>query len=249
MISIKTALAPLHDELRQHRLYASISSVDALIIFMDHHVFSVWDFMNLLKTLQQELTCTTIPWKPVLQPETARLINAIVLEEESDIIDEKTTSHFAYYLDALMALYPSSTAQHFFTKLHSGLSYSELIELPDVPEGAKPFLRTTHHIIQGPLVGVASAFTYGREGIIPTMFQQLVDQSSVSKNPALKKFMDYIHRHIELDGDVHSHLAEQMMAQLIRTEDDLSVAIAAATIALRARIELWDAIAERINAV
>jgi len=248
MISIKTALSPLYDELKQHRLYASISTVENLVVFMNHHVFSVWDFMNLLKTLQAHLTCTTIPWKPVLHPENARLINSIVLEEESDVIEGKTTSHFAFYLEALTALDPSSPANVFFKALASGLSYQDLIKLPSVPAGAKPFLQTTYQLAQGPLVGVASAFTYGREGLIPTMFQALLDQSAVAKNPDLKKFIDYIQRHIELDGDVHSHLAEQMTHNLIHTENDLAIAITAAKTALQARIQLWDAILAAIEA-
>ena len=247
MISIKTALAPYYDDLKHHRLYARISTVDHLVMFMSHHVFSVWDFMNLLKTLQSHLTCTTIPWKPVLHPENARLINAIVLEEESDVIDGKTTSHFAFYLDALMALDPQNSATLFFNTLSSGLSYAELINLPHIPEGAKPFLRTTHQLIQGPLVGVASAFAYGREGLIPTMFQSLLDHSAVAQNPDLKKFIDYIERHIQLDGDSHSLLAEQMVNNLIKTEDDLALAITAAKTALQARIQLWDVISEKIK--
>ena len=150
-------LAPLYQQLRDHSLYARIATLDDLIVFMSHHVYSVWDFMNLLKTLQQHLTCTSIPWKPVKYPENARLINEIVLEEESDIIEGKTTSHFAYYLEALTALNPVHSAQTFFKQVSAGLSYSKLIALPEVPQGVRPFLTTTYDILQGPLVGTAAA--------------------------------------------------------------------------------------------
>ncbi|MSR88034.1 MAG: DUF3050 domain-containing protein [Candidatus Margulisbacteria bacterium] len=245
---IKVSLESLHQQLRTHRLYAAIKTLDDLIIFMSHHVFSVWDFMNLLKTLQSQITCTTIPWKPVLYPENARLINAIVLEEESDVIDGKVTSHFGFYLSALNALQPDNGIKEFLVHLDLGNSYSDLIALPYVPTGARPFLETTYKIIQGPLIGVASAFTYGRESIIPTLFQQIVNQAEVIQNPQLKKFVDYLERHIELDGDVHSKLAEQMVENLCQTEDDLLIAIETAKEALEARIALWDQILLQIEA-
>lgn len=245
--SIKLSLEPLHQQLRTHSLYAAIKTIDDLIIFMSHHVFSVWDFMNLLKTLQSQLTCTTIPWKPVLYPENARLINEIVLEEESDIIEGNVTSHFGFYLSALTAIQPDNSIKEFLVHLESGRSYSDLIALPNVPAGARPFLETTYQLIQGPLIGVASAFTFGRESLIPTLFQQIIDQAEVVQNPQLKKFIDYLERHIELDGDVHSKLAEKMVENLCRTEDDLAIAIEAAREALVARIALWDRILLQIE--
>ena len=70
---------------------------------MEYHVYAVWDFMSLLKALQIELTCTTLPWKPVGDTKIRRLINSIVLEEESDVdADGNPSSHYEMYLDAMI---------------------------------------------------------------------------------------------------------------------------------------------------
>ena len=69
---------------------------------MEHHVYAVWDFMSLLKALQSILTCTSPPWRPVGDKKIRRLINSIVLEEESDVDqDGNPSSHFEMYLDAM----------------------------------------------------------------------------------------------------------------------------------------------------
>ena len=93
-------------QLINHPLYDRLNSLDALKTFMKEHVFAVWDFMSLLKSLQRGLTCIDLPWHPVGNPETRRLINEIVWGEESDVDDQGTAvSHFELYLDAADALH------------------------------------------------------------------------------------------------------------------------------------------------
>ena len=89
-------------ELVNHNIYNNIKTIDDLKLFMENHIFAVWDFMSLLKGLQVNLTCTTNPWTPVENTEAARFINEIVLEEETDEIKEHhITSHFELYLESM----------------------------------------------------------------------------------------------------------------------------------------------------
>src|ERR1700739_958021 len=70
-------LDTLRAQLLDHPVYAEVDSVDDLRSFMEDHVFAVWDFMSLLKRLQQDMTCTRVPWLPADNPRAARLINDI----------------------------------------------------------------------------------------------------------------------------------------------------------------------------
>src|SRR5216683_916238 len=95
-------LTTLRAELLAHPLYAEVASVADLRRFMEDHVFAVWDFMSLLKRLQQDMTRITVPWFPADNARAARLINDIVIGEETDIDpDGSYVSHLALYLRAM----------------------------------------------------------------------------------------------------------------------------------------------------
>src|ERR1700751_1248218 len=95
-------LATLRTQLLDHPVYAEVASVEDLRRFMEDHVFAVWDFMSLLKRLQQDLTCTKVPWFPADNGRAARLINDIVIGEETDVDpDASCVSPLDLYLRAM----------------------------------------------------------------------------------------------------------------------------------------------------
>ena len=81
---LEEELYPLKEKLINHTLYNKINSQKSIQIFMEGHVYAVWDFMSFVKKIQQLLTCTKTPWIPSINPIAARLINNIVLGEEAD---------------------------------------------------------------------------------------------------------------------------------------------------------------------
>ena len=95
-------LADCRERLVRHRIYGLVNSAARLRRLMESHVFAVWDFQSLLKAMQQRLTCTSIPWVPTPDAEARRLVNEIVLDEESDALPEGgSASHFELYLHGM----------------------------------------------------------------------------------------------------------------------------------------------------
>lgn len=96
-------IAHFKQRLEAHPVYAAVTSIGDLQCFMQHHVYSVWDFMSLIKYLQATVAPASVPWVPQGDGDVRRFINELVLEEESDEAGdgEHFTSHFELYLSAM----------------------------------------------------------------------------------------------------------------------------------------------------
>ena len=249
---LQQSLHPLRAQLFKHEVYRSIRTQEDLRTFMEHHVFAVWDFMSLLKALQGRLTGVTIPWLPQGDRNARRLINEIVLEEESDEDGEGGyTSHFELYHDAMAQCGAStSTIDGFMDRLSQGRPVLESLASTGVPQAAQAFVRTTWGIIEsGPPHSIAAAFTLGREDLIPSMFRALVFDLDESFPGQWHRFRYYLERHIQLDEEHHAPLALQMLAGLCgHNEQNWREAEESAGVALNARIALWDGVLNELKA-
>ena len=72
-------LQALQKNLMSHVIYKRVTGQANMKVFMQSHVFAVWDFMLLLKSLQRSLTCVNKIWTPPAANNTARFINEIVV--------------------------------------------------------------------------------------------------------------------------------------------------------------------------
>lgn len=235
--------APLRDQLINHPLYSSIKSLSSLRTFMEYHIFAVWDFMSLLKTLQNNFSCTNVPWIPRNDSKMTRLINEIVLCEESDQINGSTYSHLEFYILAMKDLgCDTSLITELLKKVGECGSYRQAVDTLPIPNAAKNFMDNTFSIIESnEIVAIATAFTIGREALIPDMFIEIIKGLNHIENINLEKLIIYLERHIEIDGGEHGPLAFQMVNELCQDNNSLwRRASDSALLSLQARIDLWD---------
>jgi len=250
---IKTTIEPLRQEIIHHKVYSMITGMEELRIFMQYHVFAVWDFMSLLKTLQNNLTCTTIPWFPKGSADTRYLINEIVTGEESDVDSNgQRKSHFELYLEAMNQCGADcSQIDSFIKELKNGKTIQQALSLAGAAPEIEKFVGYTFDIIGSNKPYLQSAvFTYGREDLIPNMFLSIIKDLNL-KNPGnISIFNYYLERHIEVDGGHHSHLALQMTSNLCGTHEQYWLEAEQAIVeSLRRRVGLWDGICKQIATV
>jgi Protein of unknown function (DUF3050) len=242
---LKVAVGPARLKVVNHPLYRQLTSKAAVAGFMEYHVFAVWDFMSLLKTLQGRLTCVQVPWVPSGPTGSRRLINDIVLIEESDELGNGFISHFELYLAGMQQAGADTVPINTFIEL---LRTDKLV-LPALKEAGVPgpaadFVAATWEFIEhSPVHCQAAAFAFGREDLIPDMFDQVAALNA--ELGGLSTFVDYLRRHIQVDSEEHTPMAMQMLADLCG-DDDAKWAECEVTInsALAARVQLWDGILE-----
>jgi len=242
---IQQNIEPLRQQIINHRVYSAISELEDLQKFMEYHIFAVWDFMSLLKSLQINLTCTSLPWFPVGDAVTRQLINEIVAGEESDVdANGHIKSHFELYLDAMAQCGANvDPINNFLTSLQKGRDFDMAFNLAQVPQPARAFVNSTFETINSGKTHLqAASFTFGREDLIPNMFFSLVNDLNSTQPDKVSIFKYYLERHIEVDGDQHSHLALSMTEKLCEKDENFwEEAEETAKQALQKRIDLWDA--------
>ena len=235
-------------QLNDHPVYEAVSSLKDLRCFMEHHIYSVWDFMSLIKYLQSVVAPTKYPWTPKGDGSVRRFINELVLEEESDETEGGFSSHFELYHKAMNEVGADTKPSAEFVGAVDELGINKALQLPVVPAPSREFTSTTFEFINNDKPHqVAAALALGREHIIPGMFRSILKTIGVSDKEA-PIFHFYLNRHIHLDEDFHAPLSLKLLNGLCGNDEvRVDEAISAAKKAVEARVRFWDNVLKAIQ--
>ncbi len=243
-------IAPERERLLAHAVYGAVAAPEALRTFMEAHVFAVWDFMSLLKALQRALTCVEVPWTPPRSRVAARLINEVVLGEESDEVRPgETMSHFELYVEAMREVgADTGPITRFVASVGRGTSVGAALDAARLPLHVRAFVEHTLATAAcGEEERIAASFLIGREDLVPAMFRKMLP--SVEKTGRAVSLRLYLVRHIEVDEGEHGPLARRLLSELCAGDESRwRRATEAARSAIHARLGLWDGVVESLRA-
>lgn len=247
------SLTPLKEKLANHRIFERINSIEELKVFMEHHIFAVWDFMSLLKKLQKDLVPSGSPWVPNPNGNLVRFINEIVMEEESDQAysngaEISYTSHYQIYLDAMTEVGASTETILRFVEMVKSEGINSAMQKINLPEPSRLFMSHTFKLInEGKSHEIAASFAIGRESIVPLMFKRILDQSKL-EDDQVPVFRYYLVRHAELDGDHHGPMAHKLLENMSEGDPEIQQEIIEQAIkSIEQRIFFWDGVLDALS--
>lgn len=247
--AIELATRGPRERVLTHRMYRLLRTPQTLRVFMEHHVFAVWDFMCLVQALRRALVPKPELWLPVATPLARRFLNEMYLAEESDRLDDgRVLSHFELYVEAMRAARADAEpVTRFVHRLRGGTPLERALE--EAPLAARAFVQATMKSVRGDGVHeLAAALLFGREQLIPAMFRRLTAELADKEPERYRGLHAYLERHIELDGNEHGPAARALLVELCGGDRQRwQQAQAAAEGALDARLALWEGIARRLE--
>ena len=240
-------------KLNSHELFqTSVNfSEKELSIFMQYHVYAVWDFMSIVKSMQNYVCPSSFPWRPSKYTKNgiAHLINEIVFSEESDVDDKGNYfSHFDLYIKSMNDVgADTSNIMNLIKNCEYDNMHKAFLNI-NAPKEGLVFIENTFKCIKtSKLSNIAAIFTFGRETTIPDMFLKILNKID-SENLKYANLRLYINRHIEVDSSRHGPLSLKLFEYTCNdNQETYDEAISYAIDSIDKRIQLWDGVLAELS--
>lgn len=232
-----------------HGAYLLVTDLALLREFMSYHVWCVWDFMCLAKSVQVGVGCYSLPWIPPANTGAVSIMTDIIRNEESDTGPEGyPSSHFEIYLSAMSEVGANTDCITYFLDLiKKGTPIFTAMEEAGADTSSINFVSKTLDFCIRPVHERIAAFSLGREELVPRMLTTFM-RNIAKTNANAKTFRWYLRRHIELDTGSHAPLSAQLFRSIVGDDQILwDEALRSGLEAIRARCDYLDAIADRLK--
>jgi len=221
ILELKRECEPAVLAMVSHDLWKRIDTIENLKQFMEVHVYCVFDYMSLLKSIQYKIAGSSIPWLPSIGVgNQLRLINEIAIGEESDVAFNGTfKSHLEMYLDAMKELGADCSAiQNFILAIEQGMSWPSAAVSASAPKPAYNFMLHTFRCIEEySFEELVAVFVFSREDNLYRIFEVILKKLETNDSKFVcSQFKYYLNRHIELDSDEHSNLAINLLSEVLQ---------------------------------
>lgn len=232
-----------------HRVFNRVNDIESVRIFAEHHVWCVWDFMSLAKSIQMKLGCYEIPWTPPTSTLMSHAFNEVIMSEESDDGPSGLVqSHFEIYLEAMTEMGANATSvPAAIAHIKRGVPLDKALQAVGASLATRQFVASTMMFADSPLHVAVGAFCLGREELLPGITERLLE-ALPNNEPRLTLFRWYLNRHIELDSTCHGPITTDLLKYCIAGNDTLRTeALTAGLRAIQARHEYLSSIATMLD--
>ncbi|NVJ59807.1 MAG: DUF3050 domain-containing protein [Gammaproteobacteria bacterium] len=255
MLSFKSSrIQYLDNSLNNHPLFNCIHFIEDLKVFMEHHIFTVWGYLSLLKAMQCNLTCASAPWIPVGDPSIRRMINELVCREESnELVGGLST--FEWYLQSMSDCNANTSS---INKMIDSLSHGEhsFLDLSYLSSPLKNYIITIQQIIKnGSLREIAAAFSAEQSVRLPKPFIKATSSLNKQHPKQTKSFHYYIksyyqERYVKEDFTKHGTLTLSLLVRLCNNNNNkYRDCLSVIEQILESKLLLWNSIFSLLNQI
>jgi hypothetical protein len=222
-LAVTAALSPLREQALNHDVYRLISHPQALTVFVEHHVFAVWDYAALYTAAHDSA-------------------DSLSVRRASAALDEYRRAMVTYGAD-------TRTIDQFEALTGAGTPWPHALDRACVPRAAARFVSRTLTLCQerSP-IDLAATLLFGRERLMPSLYRRLAESLAVARSSGMEGLLAHFRQPgqktmLPQDSIVAVALADRCG----RDPSAWQSVYHAACAALHARLAFWDGIATAIR--